>query len=373
MKKYQIKGRREFLKDLAIGSTGLLAAQILCSSNNAQAAVEATSFQTKKNPKGSLSNKTFESPGIFKGMPIKATFLDEISWDIPHQNWGVEEWDRDFLAMKVIGINTVVMIRSGLGKWIASPFGTIIKTESVYYPPVDLVEMYLTLADRHNMAFYFGMYDSGKYWIEGSFQKEIDLNLKLIDEVWKKYGHHKSFQGWYLSQEISRRTKNMSKIYAEVGKHAKAVSNNLTTLVSPYIHGVKTDQVMNGGKAITLQEHEKEWDEILANIEGAVDILAFQDGQVDYQELPDYLAVNKKLADAHKMKCWTNIESFDRDMPIRFLPIKWEKLLLKLEAARKAEMENAITFEFSHFMSPNSTYLQAGYLYERYKEHFILR
>ena len=39
-----------------------------------------------------------------------------------------------------------------------------------------------------------------------------------------------------------------------------------------------------------------------------------------------------------------NIESFDRDMPIRFLPIKWAKLLLKLEAARKAGMANAIIF-----------------------------
>ena len=102
------------------------------------------------------------------------------------------------------------------------------------------------------MAFYFGMYDSGKYWQEGLFQKEIDLNMALIDEVWKKYGHHKSFQGWYLSQEISRRTKNMSKIYAEVGKHAKSVSGNLTTLVSPYIHGVKTDQVMAGDKALSV-------------------------------------------------------------------------------------------------------------------------
>ena len=41
--------------------------------------------------------------------------------------------------------------------------------------------------------------------------------------------------------------------------------------------------------------------------------------------------VNKALADKYGMECWTNIESFDRDMPIRFLPIKWEKLLLKLD------------------------------------------
>ena len=314
-------GRRNFLKT-AFATCSLLAGSKLltaCTPIKRAASEEEETFET------------FATPNALKGMPIKATFLDEISWDIPHQNWGTKEWDKDFKAMKK-----------------------------------------MTLADKYDMAFYFGMYDSGKYWQEGLFQKEIDLNMALIDEVWKKYGHHKSFQGWYLSQEISRRTKNMSKIYAEVGKHAKSVSGNLTTLVSPYIHGVKTDQVMAGDKALSVKEHEEEWDEILDNVKGAVDIMAFQDGQVDYHELYDYLVINKKLADKYNMKCWTNIESFDRDMPIRFLPIKWEKLLLKLDAARRAGMENAITFEFSHFMSPNSAYLQAGHLYERYCEHFIL-
>ena len=356
--------RRNFLKGTLVASAMLASEKLL--------SVNKSIKKGKLVFEPSLDNN-FATPEVMKGMPIHATFLDEVSWDIPHQNWGVKEWDKDFQAMKRVGINTVVMIRSGLGQWIASPFQSILKTENVYYPPVDLVEMFLTLADKHNMAFYFGMYDSGKYWIEGHFQKEIDLNLLLIDEVWLKYGHHKSFQGWYLSQEISRRTKNMSKIFAQVGKHAKDVSGNLTTLISPYIHGVKTDQVMSGDKALSTKEHEEEWDEILSNVQGAVDIMAFQDGQVDYRELYDYLVVNKKLADRYNMKCWTNIESFDRDMPIRFLPIKWEKLLLKLESARRAGMEDAITFEFSHFMSPNSTYLQAGHLYDRYREHFKIK
>jgi hypothetical protein len=33
-------------------------------------------------------------------------------------------------------------------------------------------------------------------------------------------------------------------------------------------------------------------------------------------------------------------------------------------------MEKAITFEFSHFMSPNSAYQQAGNLYKFYCEHY---
>ena len=44
-------------------------------------------------------------------MRLTGTFLDEISFDIPHHNWGVEEWDKDFRAMKAMGIRRVIMIR----------------------------------------------------------------------------------------------------------------------------------------------------------------------------------------------------------------------------------------------------------------------
>ena len=59
-------------------------------------------------------------------------------------------------------------------------------------------------------------------------------------------------------------------------------------------------------------------------------------------------------------------------LPIRFFPIKFDKLRLKLEAAKRCGYDKAITFEFSHFMSPQSAYLQAGHLYDRYKEYFGL-
>lgn len=317
-----------------------------------------------------LTPAQFATDCPYRALPIRATFLDEISWDIPHQNWGVSEWDRDFRAMKDMGIETVVMIRSGLGRWLAAPFKSVMSArDDCYYPPVDLVELFLTLADKYGMAFYFGTYDSGQWWHEGEYQKEIDVNIRLIDEVWAKYGHHPSFKGWYLSQEVSRRTKNISAIFAAMGRHAKEVSGGLPCMISPYIHGIKTDQVMAGDRATTYEEHEREWDAILADIRGAVDILAFQDGQVDYSELYGYLCVNKQLAGKYGMRCWTNVESFDRDMPIRFLPIKWDKLLYKLDAARRAGMEDVITFEFSHFMSPNSVYPAAHGLYGRYCEH----
>jgi hypothetical protein len=312
-----------------------------------------------------------------KTIPLTGTFLDEISHDIPHQNWGSAEWERDFQAMKAIGIDTVILIRSGHKRWLTYPSEVLIKKQGCHRPPVDLVDLFLTLAEKYGLAFYFGTYDSGDYWHAGEFQTEIDLNRAVVDEVWKKYGHRAAFKGWYLTQEVSRRTKGIIDVYAKMGNHCKDISNRkLPTLISPWMDGIKPgwsfETAIYKTDGITLEEHEREWDEIMAGISGAVDIVAFQDGHVDFHELPAYLEVNKRLADRHGLKCWTNSETFDRDMPIKFLPIKWEKLLLKLQAAAQVGVEKGITFEFSHFMSPNSCYLQAGHLYNRYREFFGL-
>lgn len=305
-------------------------------------------------------------------MRITGTFIDEISHDIPHQNWGAKEWDTDFAHMKAMGIDTVILIRCGYQKFLTYPSEYLIKEHRCFSPPVDLVKLYLNLADKYGMTFYFGTYDSGKYWETGDMRHEIDVNLKVIEEVYKSYGHHKSFGGWYLSLELSRKTKGAVASIAQLGEKCKEVSNGLPVLISPWIDGKKavmaSTNLLAKDSGISLKEHEREWDEIFNGIKESVDIVAFQDGHVDYNDLEDYLKLNKRLADKYGLRSWTNSESFDRDMPIKFLPIKLEKLLLKLQAAKRAGCEKAITFEFSHFMSPQSAYKQAGHLYNRYME-----
>ncbi len=354
--------RREFLKKMAWASGAV-----------ATLTLPTTSCKTNN----SIENSSLESTLILpknNGLMITGTFLDEISHDIPHQNWGEKEWDMDFQHMKKIGIDTVIMIRSGYRKFITYPSTYLIK-QGCYKPSVDLLDMFLRLAEKHNMKFYFGLYDSGKYWDTGDLRWEIEDNKFVIDEVWQQYGQkYKSFGGWYISGEISRKTKGAIDAFHALGKQCKDVSNSLPTFISPWIDGKKAVMAASGtiskSEAVSVQEHEKEWGEIFAGISGVVDAVAFQDGHIDYDELDAFFEVNKKLADKYGMKCWTNAETFDRDMPIKFLPIKFDKLRLKLEAAKRAGYEKAITFEFSHFLSPQSAYLQAGHLYNRYKEYF---
>jgi hypothetical protein len=153
----------------------------------------------------------------------------------------------------------------------------------------------------------------------------------------------------------------------------KEVSENLPVFISPWIDGKKAVLAASANlskeDAISIKQHEIEWDEIFDGIHKNIDAVAFQDGHIDYHELESFFSVNKKMADKYGIACWTNAESFDRDMPIKFLPIKFEKLKLKLEAAAKVGYDKAITFEFSHFMSPQSSYIQAHHLYNRYLEY----
>lgn len=359
--------RRKFFKDLAvIGASAIAAPAMFGMDNNAKNAAtthgsDTDNWLVKKN----------------NGLKITGTFLDEISHDIPHQNWGVKEWDRDFQYMKAIGIDTVIMIRSGYKKFITynSPY---LIGKGCYTPSQDLLEMFLTLADKYCMKFYFGLYDSGQYWAMGDMTREIEDNRYVIDEVWERYGsRHRSFSGWYISGEISRKTKGAIPAFHALGKQCKDVSGGMPTFISPWIDGKKA-VMASGGKLtkedyVSVEQHEKEWDEIFSGIHDVVDACAFQDGHIDYDELDAFFTVNKRLADKYGMQCWTNAESFDRDMPIRFFPIKFDKLRMKLEAAKRAGYDKAITFEFSHFMSPQSAYLQAGHLYDRYKEYFEIK
>ena len=359
--------RREFLKKMAAAGAAVATGAIT--------ACTATSGNRETSTPGKAGN--IPDPLIVpreQGLKITGTFLDEISHDIPHQNWGETEWDADFGYMKAIGIDTVIMIRSGYRKFITYPSEYLMKRRGCYRPSMDLLDMFLRLAAKHDMKFRFGLYDSGKYWDTGDLTWEIEDNKYVIEEVWKNYGHHTSFGGWYVSTEISRKTKGAIEAFRTLGQQCKDVSNGLPTLISPWIDGKKAVMAASGqltrADAISVQEHEREWGEIFDGISGAVDACAFQDGHIDYDELDAFFEVNKKIADKYGLECWTNAETFDRDMPIKFLPIKFDKLRMKLEAAQRANYRKAITFEFSHFMSPQSAYLQAGHLYNRYRDYF---
>ena len=295
-------------------------------------------------------------------MKITGTFIDEISHDIPSANWGKSEWARDFDAMKSVGIDTVILIRCGYRDKMAYDSAVIKKNFTIRPVYIDLVDIFLNEAERCGMDFYFGLYDSGKYWHEGNYQKETDINVALAEEAVARYGNRKAFKGWYASHELHGCHEGQLKLTANICE-ALRKTREQPILMSPYMKGRKQFEDPD-----TPEMHEQQWDLIFSALAGKVDYVAFQDGQVDFSELEEYTQINTRLARKYGIEPWANIESFERGMPIDFLPIDWRNLKMKMDIAARAGVSKLITFEFSHFMSPHSIYPSASYLFDRYVE-----
>jgi hypothetical protein len=296
-------------------------------------------------------------------MRLTGTFLDEITHDIPSQNWGEDDWRREFALYQKIGIDTVIIIRAGYRNRCIFPSQTVPDLLPVYE---DLGELFFRLADEFGLDLYFGLFDSGVHWLRRSWWKEVALNEPFIQEVANRYGHHPSFKGWYMCHETGKNDAHIIEIFNALGKACKA-ELNLPILISPYPQGAK----QFSEAAFTLEESFDHWDRIFAACPGAFDICAFQDGQVHYQELPAFLEGVGALGAKYGVRIWSNLETFDRDMPIKFPPADWRNVRFKMESAAKVA-EKLITFEFPHFMSPHSCYPAAHNLFRRYAEHFGL-
>ncbi|HWD40951.1 MAG TPA: DUF4434 domain-containing protein [Fimbriimonas sp.] len=294
------------------------------------------------------------------GPRISGTFLDEITHDIPSQNWGPKEWRREFELYKKIGIDTLIIIRAGYQNKCIFPAKSVPDLLPVYE---DLGELFFSLADELGLSLYFGTFDSGKFWWMRSWWKEVELNKPFLDEVVERYGHHSSFKGWYLCHETSKNDAHIIELFNQIGGHCKSLKD-VPVLISPFPQGAK----QGGGGVMSLDDSFDHWERIFAETKGAFDICAFQDGQIHYQELPRFLEGIKSLGDRYGVTIWSNLETFDRDMPIKFPPADWRYLRFKLEAAAPVA-EKIITFEFPHFMSPNSCYPAAHNLFNRYAEY----
>jgi hypothetical protein len=297
-------------------------------------------------------------------MKITGTFIDEITHDIPSANWGEAEWAADFDTMRAVSIDTVILIRAGYRDRMTFPSQTLSAARTMRPAHVDLVDLFLTQAERCGMTFFFGLYDSGHFWQAGQPEREVELNLRFSEEAVQRYGGRAAFGGWYLTHEIHEHDEGVTRLIQQLAQHVKSLKD-VPVLMSPYVRGRK----QFGDAAITPQEHERQWQEIFARLSGFVDIVAFQDGQVDFHELPVFMEINTRLARQYGLRPWSNVESFERGIPLNFLPIDWRNLVDKIEAAASAGVEKLITFEFSHFMSPNSIWPSARNLYKRYREY----
>ena len=148
--------RRDFLKK---GAMAAAAAPLVAAGCRPEAEHGGDRWGIEADP--SVRSRLLVEPGKGRALPITGTFLDEISHDIPHQNWGEREWDRDFRYMKAIGIDSTLTVEE-------DPDATYIKTGDF-----DLA-LYCMIADKSGDPYYFidSTLRNGSYYDCGGFDND---------------------------------------------------------------------------------------------------------------------------------------------------------------------------------------------------------
>lgn len=293
--------------------------------------------------------------------PITGTFIDEITYDIPSSNWTTEKWRRDLDNMQDIGIDTLVFIRGGFGERSIFPSKTL-GTENTD----DFAGFIFDEAEKRKMDVFFGLYITDLDWNHGDAAGEIRKNKAFINEVYQRYGTSSAFRGWYIPQEAAFDNLNIGEVMRGLSALCKDKAPEKQVLVSPFF---KTD-ITYPGEAHTPERTYEEWDRLFSYGGRDIDICAFQDGTAPMSRMTEYYGAIKKLCDKYGIHHWANAETFERDVRCMYYPITFSILRDRLEM-HKTYAEKIITFEFSHFLSPQSIYPSARNLNELYTDYYL--
>lgn len=294
--------------------------------------------------------------------PITGTFIDEITFDIPSSNWSHEQWKKDIDYMQEIGIDTVIFIRGGFEDKSVFPSKVLGTTYAD-----DLAGLVFEETSKRDMKVIFGAYISNGDWNRGDYATEIKINKEFVNEVYERYGDFPSFSGWYIPHEVTRDCLNITEIMSGLSAIFKDKTPDKKVMMSPIFRGQLNGC---GSNYFTPERQAEEWDRMFTKAGKDVDICAFQDGSAPTRLMEEYYTKMRDVCKKHNIEHWVNAETFERDVRSQLYPIPFQELKRRL-AMHEKYAEKIITFEFSHFLSPQSIYPSARNLSELYKEYYL--
>lgn len=187
-------------------------------------------------------------------------------WNKTLQSFTAEDWYQKIKEIREFGIEYLVLLEvADNGK----AFYPSALAPQIKYLCEDPLEVVLAAADEFGIKFFIG----NDFWGDWRNQKKLFTDATIgrqreesMEEIVAKYGHHKSFYGWYFPNE-SYLLPYFDEIFVtylnKIAKKARALMPHCVNLIAPYnIKGEKASE-----------------DKFVKQLERMdVDIIAYQDG-----------------------------------------------------------------------------------------------
>ncbi|MFA6815361.1 MAG: DUF4434 domain-containing protein [Lentisphaeria bacterium] len=178
-----------------------------------------------------------------------------------------QEWTRQFDYLQNIGCN-LLCIFAGVKECM----------ERTAVADPNLLEFIFSECDQRQMEIIISTGSTNKWSKDFDVIREAGFVASLINKIFRYYGSHPSFSGWYLPYELFIRrgqgVKPISDLFRSLVESCKRVSPNLPVSISPFF---MPDAPGNGNDFRDVEPTEcvDFWSNLLSYAK--IDILALQD------------------------------------------------------------------------------------------------
>lgn len=274
-------------------------------------------------------------------------------WNDATHGFSASDWEEKIAEMAALGIDLVIVGATVLqGK---SFYPSAIVSEKWGHACDDPLEAVLSGADRLGMKVYLGAGffsgDTGRWQpdeTERGWRKEVPRELH------DRYGHHRSFHGWYLPVEapIYRYFPDEYIAYAnEMAAHCRSPDPRRPVLISPY--GTRTvaedDRFVGQLKALEVDE------------------IAYQDEvgvrKTEPSDLPEIFGRLARLHQKANRPLWANVEIFafeGETYGSALMPAPFSRIKTQIEAA-SPHAQKLLCYQYLGMMNPGSSGAFAGH------------
>lgn len=291
--------------------------------------------------------------------------VEGVDWNPALLRFTSEQWAEKIAEIAQAGLKYLVLMST------AVYYRTFF--QSKVYPRWELacadpIEAVLTAADRHGVKFFIGSGFYGDWTSETTIQDPVAgrQRLQAMGELASRYGHHRSFYGWYWPDEAFLNPYFAPEFLPYVNamsREARRLKPGGPIMIAPY-----GTRVAAADDAYVRQLDAMD-----------VDIVAYQDEvgvrKSRVTETPAFYAKLRKAHDrAGKAKLWADVEVFEFEgatYKSALVPASFERVQKQLEAV-SPYVDEILIYQYLGLMnrpgsrafagSPASTRLYSDYL-----------
>ncbi len=302
-------------------------------------------------------------------LPITGTWFDfhhpnpyeGDHWNSTTDQFTAGDWELKLSEMADAGMDTLILMSVALHGKTFYPSDVIKERWNLVCP--DPLEAVLKAGNRLNLAIYIGLgfFSTPIFHGFGSRGEAARYRFDFARELAERYGHHRSFRGWYFPVEAAIQ-EYFPEPYLEyvnsLAGHCRKLGPE-RVLIAPF--GTRT--IRADGRFV---EQLKALD---------ADDIAYQDevgvGKTMIAELDDIYARLREAHDQAGKPLWADVEIFKFHGKVLF-PAPFERVKGQLEAASKYA-DKVLCYQYLGMMNKPDSPVHAGHpdspkLYREYRQ-----